>query len=596
MSAQPEPAPEQVKAKVGILFADVYRFTEHMARDPVATRARMRRAEELFKAVVGDYGGDVADIAGDSILAVFRETSRAIQLAVDFQREFENDAVWNDTGSPLRFRIGVHSGDVLADGDKLFGINIIIARRLQELSAPGGVCLSAAARDEAPAEIRDLIRSMGARALKGVPSWFQVYTVEAIRDSAPRIEVTQVLPLRAEVPLSASGDPGVALLPLQNLSSNPADSHLCDGFTSDLITSLSRFRNLSIIARHSAFQFRNAREDELAEIARSLGVRYLATGSLQHAGTKLRVRIKLVDTETEALVWADRLDAALSDVFEVQDEITGTLASKLALKINDAERRRLERHHVPDLSTYGLILRGETLAHAMEAERVLHARRLFEQAASLDPNYGRCYAALARTFNTEWFYGFGDAARDALDRSLELSLTAVDRDPYDARGFSELAYAHLYHRQHESSVAAYVQALDLNPNDADILAEYGDCLIYSGRGEEALSLLNKALRLNPRAPDSYLWHLCDAYDLMQRYDDVIATVKKMRNPALGRRLLAVAYAHLGDVPAARQQAQAILREQPGFRISQWAKRPPYRPNDEAALRFMEGLRLAGLPD
>lgn len=496
---------------------------------------------------------------------------------------------------PLRFRVGIHSGEVMADGDRLFGLDLIIVERLQALSPPGGLCLSDAAEADAPPELRELLRPIASRSLKDMPRALRAYSFDPSRRRGSRVTVDEPPSPRTMASASPAGDPGIVLLPLDNRSADPANQHLCDGFTADLISALSRFPNLSIIARHSAFQFRDSPEGDLAAVARTLGVRYLARGSLLHARGRIQVRIELIDTFTEAPLWADRLDAPLRDVFEVQDELTGTLASRLAIEITEAERRRLRRHHVPELSTYGLLLRGEALAYAMRPEKVKHARRLFEQAATLDPDYGRSHAALARTFNTEWFYGFGSAQDEALDRSLQLSLRAVECDPYDARGFAELGYAHLYLRRHDESLAAYERALDLNPNDADILAEYGDLLVYSGQGQKALSVLQRALILNPRPPDWYYWHLCDAYGYLRQYDRVLETAGRLKEPSAVRRLRAVAHVYLGDMQAAQREAQLILREQPGFTVSRWAERPPYRPGDEAAMRYIEGLRRAGLP-
>jgi tetratricopeptide (TPR) repeat protein len=225
----------------------------------------------------------------------------------------------------------------------------------------------------------------------------------------------------------------------------------------------------------------------------------------------------------------------------------------------------------------------------------MHARRLFEQAAALSPDYGRPYAALSRTFNYEWRYAWSPDPQHALEEALHLALMASRQDPSDARGFAELGYAHLYRKEYEPALEAYERAIDLNPNNADILAEYADALVYVGECERAVDLLGRAMRLNPYYPDWYLWYLADAYNAQRRHQDVIATVQRMKNPAEGRRLLAANYAHLGEFDRARSEAREILRLHPNFRVSVWAKRPPYQ-NREALNFYMEGLRRAGLPD
>jgi tetratricopeptide (TPR) repeat protein len=250
---------------------------------------------------------------------------------------------------------------------------------------------------------------------------------------------------------------------------------------------------------------------------------------------------------------------------------------------------------VPELSVYGLVLRGEELSRQCRRESVLHARRLLRQAAETDLGYGRACAALSRTYNYDWRYSWSARPERALDRALALAEEAVERDGLDARGYAELGYAHLYRKEHDAALAAYERAVELNPNDADIIAEYADALVYVGQAERAIGLFKRAMRLNPYYPDWYLWYLADAYNALRRHEDVITTVHKMRNPAEGRRMLAANYARLGMLDKARAEAQEIMRLRPGFSISTWAQRPPYK--DMATLGFyLEGLRLAGLPD
>jgi tetratricopeptide (TPR) repeat protein len=278
-----------------------------------------------------------------------------------------------------------------------------------------------------------------------------------------------------------------------------------------------------------------------------------------------------------------------------QDDITDTIAARLAIHVTAAERARVGASPVPELSAYGLVLRGEELYLHYNQASVLHARRLLEQASELDPRYGRTSAALSRTYNFDWRYAWSPEPARALDRALDLALEAVEKDAFDARGHAELGYAHLYRKAHDASIKAYERALGLNPNDADVLADFGDALVYDGQPERAVGVLQRAMRLNPYYPDWYLWNLADAFNVLRRHEDVIATVARMRNPTEGRRLLAVSYAHLGRLEEARAQASEILRLHPGFTVSAWAERPPFR-NRDSLNQFVDGLRRAGLPD
>jgi tetratricopeptide (TPR) repeat protein len=266
----------------------------------------------------------------------------------------------------------------------------------------------------------------------------------------------------------------------------------------------------------------------------------------------------------------------------------------MAIQIAAAERRRRVRTQ-PPLSAYGLVLRGEELSLILRPDTVMHARRLFEQAAALSPDYGRPYAALSRTFNYEWRYSWSENPQHALDEALHLALTASRQDPSDARGFAELGYAHLYRKEHEPALEAYERAIELNPNDADIVAEYADALAYNGEAARSVDLLHRAMRLNPYYPDWYLWNLADAYNELHQHEEVIRTVNRMKNPAEGRRLLAANLAHLGHLDEAHAQAEEILRLHPGFSLTAWSQRPPYRRKEDLAF-FIDGLRRAGLPD
>jgi tetratricopeptide (TPR) repeat protein len=303
---------------------------------------------------------------------------------------------------------------------------------------------------------------------------------------------------------------------------------------------------------------------------------------------------ELLEAESGAALWSEKFDGVLDDIFVFQDEITSTIAGRLAIQIAAAERRRETRLR-PALSAYGLVLRGEELSLDLRRDSVMHARRLFEQATALDPDFGRSYAALSRTFNYEWRYAWSPEPDRSLNQALDLALAAVRQDSLDARGYAELGFAHLYRKEHAASLSAYERALNLNPNDADVIAEYADALVYDGQPERSVDLLNRAMRLNPYYPDWYLWNLADAYNDLNRPDDVVATVNRMRNPSEGRRLLAANFAHLGRLDEARVQAQEILRLHPGFTVSAWAQRPPYK-NRDTLSHFVEGLRRAGLPD
>jgi adenylate cyclase len=569
-----------------ILFADVKGYSVLIQRDEVGTYGRLQQARALFRQLVGDYGGRIVDEAGDGVLAAFPESGRAVDFALAIQRDLTTAAAWQGESGPLAFRIGLHSGPVHVDGDRLFGHSLIVAQRIQEIAPPGRVCVSDAVRN-ALHERKDLrFVSLGWRRLKSLEP-MHIHRVEAADEAA----TSAYSFLSANSPTSAD-DTSVAMLPLENHSPDTIDRLLCDGVTMDIVERLSRFRDLSVIALYSAFQCRGLAHAP-NEIAQILGIRYLAIGSIRRSGDRLRISAQLLEAETGRVIWSDRFDGSLRDIFAFQDEVADMIAARLASQLSAAERHRILTSRVPELGAYGLVLRGQDLMTQFRRETNVHARHLFEQAGRLDPEYGRLYAGMSHSFNLAWRYGWEERPEACLSEAVALAEEAIRRDELDARGYAELGCARLYQKYHRQSLAAFEHAVDLNPNDADVLAYMADTVTAMGQPERAVGLLQRAIRLNPCQPDWYLWHLGDAQFNLERYEDTIQTLGRMRDQGEAHRLLAASHALLGNLDKAREHAQEVRRTHPEFSLAQWRKVPPDidAPTIE---RYFEGLRLAGL--
>jgi len=585
------PMGEEVRQRLSaILFADVVNYSTAMERDQVGTHRRVMRRVNHFKSLIGDYEGRVFDVEGDGVKAAFDSAFQAVRFAVDMQREFHNDTVWNrDPDEPI-FRIGISLGEVIVEPDSLYGHEVNVAARIQALAPPGGICISDAVHRVVRGKLPVRIVPIGTQSLKNIAEPIELYTIELEGATAPAAVVPR--PLQLATPATVHGA-SIMVLPLENLSGDPSNIHLCDGVTSDIITNLSRFRDLLVIARHSAFFFRDTSAHDLHGVGRQLGVRYAITGGLQRAENHLRINVQLIDTENGVILWSDRYKGNLADIFAFQDDITGVVASQLAIQITTAERRRIQTLPPSDLRAYGLVLRGQDLTWQYRRDANLHARRLFEEAAAIDSGFGRSYAGMSRTFNLAWRYRWVDSPEIALDKAVELAVEAIKCDSFDARGHSELGYARLYKKQHEASIAAYERAVELNPNDADILAEMGDSLSSSGSADRAIELLKRAMRLNPLHPDWYLWNLGEAYFDLAKYDEAIHTLKRMHDQSEAHRLLASSHALLGQMTEARYHAAQVLVAHPDFSLDHWRTVPPNK-NAEPLDRFIEGLRIAGL--
>lgn len=572
-----------------ILYADVHGYSRLMDNDEQGTVVRLIRSQSLISSLVGDYGGSVVDTAGDGLVALFPSATLALNFAVEMQREMSNAAVWSGGQEPIAYRIGITIGDTIVGDTGVYGHGINMAARIQALASPGGICIAESVHQFVRNEPECSFRSLGKQKLKNIADEVEVLAVDfGLTHAEPKVSALPFAP----APQRSVPDSSLAVLPFENVSGDPADLHLCQGVVADLISDLCRFRNLMVIARHSTFAA-TAQTRSLREIANKLGVRYLLSGRLRRVGNKLRIAVDLIEARTENTMWSERYDGGIEDIFAFQDDVTATTASRLAVQIDMAEKRRLSAQNSPNVDAYGLILRGQDLSFRFRPESNWHARRLYRQARDLDPHYARSYAAMSRTFNVEWRYAWTNDPEGALNEALNLANLAVQHDDLDARGYSEMGLARLYKKEHDPAIAAYERALQLNPNDADLLAEMGDCLVYVRQAERSVGLLEKAMRLNPYYPDSYLWYLGDAYFQLGEYEKTIETLQKMRDDSEGHRLMAASYAYLGNAREADRHAQALLEVHPNFTTAQWRKVPPHKYPEDTEL-LIEGLRKAGL--
>ena len=580
-------APRQQSA--AILFADIYGYSKLMNKDELGTYERVTRSIALIRSLIDDYGGRVVQTAGDGVLALFESSHQALRFAVEMQREFRNDVVWNSDGDPIAFRIGINEGNVIEGENGVQGHSVNIAARIQAIAQPGGICVSTSVRDAVGDAVDLPMRSLGPKKLKNIADLIEIFAIEV---NGPKAHPSTEVIARTEQVSLEPEQVSVAVLPLDDLSGDPRDQHLCNGITGDIITNLSRFRDLAIIAHQSAKVIKR-KDLSSPQLHEQLGIRYVMSGDLRRQGAKIRLRIELIEASSQRVLWSDRFGGDLGDIFTFQDEVTDIVAARLAIQIAEAERRRLAYLKTPDIRAYGLILRGQDLYTRFQRDSNLHARRLFEQATEIDPKFGRSYAAMSRTFNVDWRYAWSKDPEKSLDTSMELALKAIEHDPLDARGYGELGYAHLYKKQHDESLTAYERAIQLNPNDADLLAEMGDALACAGHADRAVASLQRAMILNPYHPDWYLWYLGEAYFHLGDYEKTIDAINKMQNKSEAHRLLTSSYALLGQIDEAKKHAAEILRAHPTFSIDSWARVPPDK--DEEKLRlFLEGLRKAGL--
>src|ERR1700678_2061348 len=370
--------PAQSTKLAAIMFADMVSYSQHIEKDEAANASNAERSIGLFKALIGDYGGRIANIAGDGILALFNSADGALRFAIQIQTEFRDQSVWDD-GDPIQFRIGLNLGEVTANATNFHVHSVNVAARVQALAEPNSIFVTGAIRDA----VRDLpgvtLRSLGQPRLKNISEQIEIFVVEKSLATSPGVAA----PRRPFPKPEVVQHPTIAILALTNLSGDPRNDHLCEGIAEDIIATLSRFRNLIVIARHSAFLF-NLSANPAREVQNRLGVRYILGGSLRRADKRLRIAVELIDAASESVLWSDRFNLELEELFDLQDEIAGTVAARLSIHIDIAELREVAPHP-RDMRAYGLLLRGQHLLLKVTNEGNWHARRLFNEAIEFRP-------------------------------------------------------------------------------------------------------------------------------------------------------------------------------------------------------------------
>lgn len=576
-----------------VLSADIEGYTRRMHAQERATDRAVKSWMADMEKLIQEHGGVLTSPAGDGFIGHFNSALRAVECAVRMQQQVRTRSQQETQEDPIEFRVGINLGETIVDGDSVSGDCVNISDRLQKLADPGGIVVSSAVYEAIDKKVPFGFQCLGEKTLKNIAKRITTYRILSESSTGTRLPNRRPLLIRPAVP----NRPSIVVLPFENMSGDSGRDFFSNGVTEDLITNLSRFRDLFIIARDSAFAYSEGRTERssVKQVGEAFGVRYVLNGSVRWADKdKVRISVHLADSRYGTEIWSDHYDKTLRDIFAVQDEVTQEIASRLSVKIEASERDRALHTEIQTPEAYSLFLKGQSVFLKYSRESNTASRELFHDAIELDPGFARAYGAMAKTYGIDWRFAWGDLGDEALDRSLELAKTAISLDHADCRGHSELGYAYLYKKELGLALREYETALRLNPNDADVMAETADALVYAGRCEDAVNLLNKAMRLNPYHPDWYLWFLGGAYFQLGRYEDAIDTLLQMTNTTEGGRLLAASYAHLGRHDEAQEQAKLVLKAHPEFTIERWRGTQPFK--DDAPLeRLLSGLQIAGLP-
>jgi len=596
VTSRPKPARSGARKKrrlVAIVFADVANFSRMMSVDEEGTSDAVRERLNIFRSEITAFSGEFKGSAGDNAFMIFESAVDAVVFAVKMQSICSEKNNGLPADAQIWFRFGINLGEVLVQGDDISGESINIAARVEAFSNPGRICISGATYDHVSNNLEYGYEYLGGQDFKNIGKTIDVFQVHENPTSAAMTPgLRRDIKKSVENRESAVSSQSIVVLPFGFQGSNVDDRWFAEGLTEDVTTSLSRFHQFFVISRDSANMYRD-RAKVPKQVASELGVRYVVEGSVRKAGSRLRITIQLLDAQLNRTIWGEQYNRKIEDLFDLQDEITQVIVSATAAQIEVTEQERTRLLPPANLLAYGSVLKGERYLARYTQQDVQNARALFESALRSDSSYSRAYAASSRTSNLVWRYDWSEDTSTSLDEALEFARRAIEMDASDARGFGELGFAHLYRKEHDAAINAYERALKLNPNDANVMSDMADAFAHSGRSEEAIDLLQKAMRLNPFYPDQYVWHLGGAYFNLERYDDAIATIRKMQNPTEGRRILAASFAYLGRLDEARSEADRVRNAHPNFAAERWADvQPDKYPKDVE--RFLEGLKRAGL--
>jgi len=579
---------------VAVFAADVEGYSRLMGADEVATLKGLTERRAILDRFIGDHGGRIANTAGDSVLAEFVSAVDAVQCAVDAQTALAEANASLSLDKRITFRIGIHVGDVMVRGGDLFGDGVNIAARLQALAQPGGVCVSSTTYEQVRKVLPVAFTDMGLQQVKNIEDPIRAYAArglaEAVRSAAVAEDSLRPLPLPDK--------PSIAVLPFENMSGDPDQEYFADGMVEEIITALSRFRSLFVIARNSSFTFKGKAVD-IKEVGRRLGVRYILEGSVRKASGKVRITGQLIDAVTGAHLWADRFERDLTDVFALQDEVTLAVVSAIQPKLLQTEIALAARRRPENLTAYDLYLRAMPHYYLTIREGNAEAIRLAHRALELDPRFGSvaALAGLCHMRNVLWGYAIDPQLdRKEAVRLLRLALSVDDGDP-DTLATAALISAFMI-GDSESEVEMADRAVALNPNSFEAWRCRGWVYKTAGLPEEAARSFERAIRMSPIDPRLHFTFvgMAQAFIEVRRFDEAIVAGKKAQrqNPLYptAYRCLASAFAHLGRDAEAREAAARVLELDPAFTISSWIARG----GQSKAKLLIEGLRKAGLPE
>ncbi len=566
--------PNLERRLAAILAADVVGYSRLMEVDEEGTLARLKTVRlELIDPAITKCKGRIIKTTGDGMLVEFQSVTEALRCAVDFQERMARRNRDMPSSRVLLYRIGINLGDVIVEDGDIFGDGVNVAARLESIAEAGGICISGAVRDQVGDRLEVEFADLGQQQVKNINRPIHVFRVLPGRQSAAQGQSGADGPAP---PQARARKPSIAVLPFVNMSGDPEQEFFADGLTEDIITELSRFRQLLVISRNAVFVHKG-KPIKAQQIAREFGVDYIVEGSVRKAADRVRVTVQLIDGETETHLWAERYDRKLEDIFAIQDEVTSFIAATLFGRVEAARADRVQRKTTGNMAAYECVLTGKVLHHRSKREANAEALCALDQAINLDPNYAHAHAWKACVLGQAWLHDWCADRRVTEQSILDELRTALSLDDNDADVHRILAAVNLNFNEHDKAAYHQERALSLNPNSDLIVVQQGEVLTWLGRPDEGIEWIRRAMRLNPYHPERFWSHLGRAQYTARAYADAIASYSKLTAPDhTHHAFLAASSAQLGNRVGAVAHAREALQREPTFTTRTFLETLHYR--------------------
>jgi adenylate cyclase len=630
---------QELKRKLtAILSADVKGYSRLMGEDEEWTVRTLKVYKDVMGSLIQQHRGRVVDATGDNLMAEFASVVDAVQCAVEIQQVLRAKNALLPETRRMEFRIGINLGDVIEEGERIYGDGVNIAARLEGLAEAGGICISGSAYEQIENKLPLRYEYLGEHEVKNIAKPVRVYCARIEADAGPSklgkekkpvgkrlskaaLAIVAVVviagavilyqfvlrpsPSKTEVASKEKmafplpDKPSIAVLPFVNMSEDPKQEFLCDGITEEIITALTKVRDLFVISRQSTFTYKG-KPVKVKQVSEELGVRYVLEGSVQRSGDRIRITAQLIDALTGNHLWAERYERDLKDVFALQDEITMKVLTATQVKLTTGEEALTSTKYFrgkQGLDCYLKYLEGLKYFQGRNIEDNRMARRIAEEAIAMCPEFPMAYVLMAWVHVGEYWLGSGKSPRESIEKGIEMAQKALALDDSIASAHGLLGHLYALKREHDKAIAELERAVALDPGGAEVHMRYAMSLMYVGRSEEAIAMCQKAIRLNPFAGTSLLLIFANALRDAKRFEEAVSEYRKalQREPnnIFAHTNLAGTYIMMGREKEARAEAAEVLRINPKFSVDFWAKAIPYK-DQSVTDKYIDALRKAGL--